>query len=54
MSQNLAFNILKWGDAENNIFKTIADSLFTCDKFVIGSFDFDYDFQNPRVEVEIS
>lgn len=41
------------GDGDN-VFKAIADSLFACDKYVIGSFDFDYDAKNPRVEVRIS
>jgi len=38
----------------DNVFKAIADSLFRCDKFVFGSFDFAYDKVNPRVEVEIN
>lgn len=41
------------GDGDN-IFKGICDSLFTVDKYVIGSYDFDYDAKNPRVEVAIS
>jgi hypothetical protein len=35
----------------DNCFKAIADSLFECDKYVSGDFDFDYDPINPRVEV---
>jgi hypothetical protein len=35
----------------DNCFKAIADSLFECDKYVSGDFDFDYDSINPRVEV---
>ena len=35
----------------DNCFKAIADSLFECDKYVSGDFDFDYDKDNPRVEV---
>lgn len=41
------------GDSDN-VFKAIADSLFACDKYVIGAFDFSYDKANPRVEVGIS
>ena len=43
----------KHGDPDN-VFKGIADALFTCDKYVYGSFMFDYDQKNPRVEVEIN
>lgn len=35
----------------DNCFKAIADSLFVCDKYVSGDFNFDYDSINPRVEV---
>lgn len=38
----------------DNVWKGIADALFDNDKYLSGSFDFDYDKQNPRVEVEIS
>jgi hypothetical protein len=41
------------GDPDN-IFKAIADSLFTCDKYICGSFDYFYDANNPRVEITIS
>jgi len=34
----------------DNIFKGIADSIFHNDKYVAGSFDFEYS-ENPRVEV---
>jgi hypothetical protein len=37
----------------DNCFKAIADSLFKCDKYVSGDFDFDYDKECPRVEVTI-
>jgi len=37
----------------DNVFKAIADSLFQCDKFVFGRFNFGYDAANPRVEIEI-
>lgn len=38
----------------DNCFKAIADSLFVCDKYVSGTFDFDYDATNPRIEVKIA
>jgi len=41
------------GDPDN-IFKACADSLFSCDKYVCGSFDYFYDAKNPRVEITIS
>jgi hypothetical protein len=37
----------------DNCFKAISDSLFKCDKYVSGDFDFDYDPINPRVEVTL-
>ena len=37
----------------DNIFKGVADALFQNDKYVAGSFDFFYDKENPRVEIEI-
>lgn len=40
------------GDSDN-IFKGIADALFENDKYISGSFDYDYDKENPRVEVVI-
>ena len=39
-------------DAEN-VHKLISDSLFLNDKNLSGTFDFDYDARNPRVDVEI-
>ena len=36
-----------------NIMKGIEDALFHDDKYVTGSYDFFYDKENPRVEVEI-
>ena len=41
------------GDPDN-VFKGCADSLFVNDKYVYGSFTFDYDKANPRVEITIS
>lgn len=38
----------------DNCFKAIADSLFACDKYVLGDFDFDYDSINPRVKVTLA
>lgn len=43
---------MRHGDPDNCM-KAILDSLFVNDKFVAGSFDFDYD-RNPRIEVTIS
>jgi len=40
------------GDPEN-VRKGIQDSLFKQDKYVMGSVDFDYDRECPRVEVMI-
>lgn len=37
----------------DNIQKGIKDALFENDKFVAGTYDFDYDPQNPRVECEL-
>ena len=37
----------------DNVQKGIADALFQDDKYVAGSYDFDFDKENPRVEVEI-
>lgn len=36
-----------------NVRKGIQDALFDNDKYVAGAYDFDYDPQNPRVEVTI-
>lgn len=47
------FENRKHPDAEN-VHKAISDALFTNDKMVCGSFDFDYDPENPRVEICIS
>jgi len=41
------------GDSDN-VMKGLLDALFECDKYVSGSFDFDYDRINPRIEVKIS
>ena len=41
------------GDGDN-CYKAILDSLFANDKYCMGSYDFDYDAKNPRVEVQIS
>ena len=49
---NIYFKDKTHADSDN-IFKGIADSLFQNDKYVSGSFDFFYDANNPRVEVEI-
>ena len=38
----------------DNVQKGIADALFVNDKYVVGSYDFAFDKENPRVEVEIS
>jgi len=37
----------------DNVQKGIADSLFKNDKYVVGSYVFGFDKENPRVEVEI-
>lgn len=37
----------------DNIAKGINDALFENDKYVAGSYDFEYDKDNPRVEVTI-
>ena len=37
----------------DNVQKGIADALFKNDKYVVGSYDFHFDKENPRVEVEI-
>lgn len=52
MMIDIYFANKKHGDPDN-IFKGIADSLFGDDKYVAGSFDFDYDKENPRVEVAL-
>ena len=41
------------GDGDN-VLKAILDSLFANDKFCTGSYDYDYDKENPRVEITIS
>ncbi len=38
----------------DNVQKAILDSLFKSDKYCAGSFDYDYDKENPRVEVTLS
>lgn len=42
----------KHGDPEN-IRKSIQDSIFAIDKYVVGNVDYQYDKENPRVEVTI-
>lgn len=37
----------------DNVQKGVADALFKNDKYVAGSYDFAFDKENPRVEVEI-
>ncbi len=37
----------------SNVHKAIEDALFENDKFCSGSFDYFYDHENPRVEVNI-
>jgi len=46
------FKDKKHADSDN-VYKGISDSLFINDKYISGSMDFDYDKENPRVEVEI-
>lgn len=36
-----------------NVRKGIQDALFTTDKYVAGCYDFDYDKDSPRAEIEI-
>lgn len=42
----------KHGDPDN-IRKSIQDALFANDKYVVGNVDYQYDKENPRVEVKI-
>jgi hypothetical protein len=37
-----------------NVRKGIVDAIFRDDKNVIGAYDFEFDRENPRVEVEIT
>jgi len=37
----------------SNVFKGVEDALYDLDKYVRGSFDFDYDPKKPRVEAEV-
>jgi len=37
----------------SNVHKAVEDALFDCDKYCSGRFDFDYDKENPRVEIQI-
>lgn len=46
------FKDKKHPDPEN-VRKGIQDALFTSDKYVAGCYDFEYDPDNPRVEIEI-
>lgn len=41
------------GDADN-IWKGIADAMFKSDKNVVGSFDFEFSKDNPRIEVKLT
>lgn len=52
MSLKIFFKGHSFGDPDN-IFKGIADALFKCDKYLAGSFDFEYS-NSPRVEIKIS
>lgn len=47
------FKNKKHPDPEN-VRKGIQDALFENDKYVIGCYDFDYDKDDPRCEVEIN
>jgi poly-gamma-glutamate capsule biosynthesis protein CapA/YwtB (metallophosphatase superfamily) len=47
------FSTGRHGDPEN-VRKGIQDAIYTQDRMVAGSVDFDLDLMNPRVEVEIS
>lgn len=38
----------------DNVFKAVTDALFCNDTNVVGSMDYDYDQENPRVLIEIS
>ncbi len=46
------FGSHKHGDPEN-IRKGIQDAIYDQDKMVAGNVDFDYDRENPRMEIEI-
>ena len=52
MNITIFFRNKKHGDPDN-IWKGIADALFKNDKYVAGCFDFSYDKNYPRTEVEI-
>lgn len=52
MDCSIYFANKKHGDPDN-IFKGIGDAIFTNDKHVVGSFDYEYDKDRPRVEVTI-
>ncbi len=55
MDIKIYFKNYAHGDSDN-VFKGVADSLFAHplnDKSIAGSFDFFYDKDNPRIEVEI-
>ena len=52
MDVMIYFSTGRHGDPEN-IRKGIQDAIYTQDRMVAGSVDFDLDLMNPRVEVEI-
>ena len=52
MDVMIYFSTRRHGDPEN-IRKGIQDAIYTQDRMVAGSVDFDLDLMNPRMEVEI-
>jgi hypothetical protein len=47
------FSNKRHGDPDNCCVKSVNDSLFVSDKYVSGAFDFNYDKDNPRLEIMI-